>query len=463
MQKAKSFNDYYNDVSSKFLEEYCDKNKDENIVFSPYSIISLLSMITESTAGDTKEEMMELLNGFAGYPETLRNIVSLNERFAAEDVISNANALCVRKDMKRHIKENFQKDMRDKFSAEVFSADNLVKLVNSWVKEKTKDMIPAIMSDDRNDLLLSVLNAIAFDAVWKDEYRDLDVKCGDFHNSDGSIEEDFFLWSEETEYINENGIAGFIKPYKDCGFSYMAILPQKESDNIDFLLRNLDLTKIYESRKKGSISVRMPEFGCDFKDALDETVMRFGISKVFSDHADFSPLSDEWLRVSSITHKACISVDRKGTKAVSVTFGDYGAGGFFWLDEKYERREITLDRPFIYAVIHNETGLPVFAGVEKNIKDVDMLEGIKTEDVEFTGFIPQKYSFKKREDRLDMCSDRADEIRGKIRPVIYSDPENYSRLRRLMDQIIDAERNTNIQELDLINHTVNVILSCCTP
>lgn len=53
MQNAKSFNDYYNEISCKFLEEYCDKNKDENIVFSPYSIISLLSMIAESTAGDT--------------------------------------------------------------------------------------------------------------------------------------------------------------------------------------------------------------------------------------------------------------------------------------------------------------------------------------------------------------------------------------------------------------------------
>ena len=63
MQGTKFFNDYYNDITRKLLERYYDKNPNHNIVFSPFSIISLLTIVAESTDGDTKEELLKLLNG----------------------------------------------------------------------------------------------------------------------------------------------------------------------------------------------------------------------------------------------------------------------------------------------------------------------------------------------------------------------------------------------------------------
>ena len=51
-------------------------------------------------------------------------------------------------------------------------------------------------------------------------------------------------------------------------------------------------------------------------------------------------------------------MDRKGTKAAAITIAEAVE-----LGEPPEYEKVILDRPFIYAIMHNETGLPVLAGV----------------------------------------------------------------------------------------------------
>lgn len=55
---------------------------------------------------------------------------------------------------------------------------------------------------------------------------------------------------------------------------------------------------------------------------------------------------------------AFIQVDRNGTKAATATVATGGAGGIGPIIEK----EVILDRPFLYAIVHNDLGLPIFIG-----------------------------------------------------------------------------------------------------
>ena len=104
--------------------------------------------------------------------------------------------------------------------------------------------------------------------------------------------------------------------------------------------------------------VALPEFRYDLSESLKELCESYGIQTIFSDHADFSPMSSEWLKVDDILHKAHIEVDRKGTKAAAVTaFMMVGAG----LPD-FDMKRVILDRPFFYAIMHKSTGLPVFVG-----------------------------------------------------------------------------------------------------
>ena len=49
-----------------------------------------------------------------------------------------------------------------------------------------------------------------------------------------------------------------------------------------------------------------------------------------------------------------------GTKAAAATVGLISVGS---APVERKPKEVCLDRPFIYAVMHNETKLPVFTGI----------------------------------------------------------------------------------------------------
>ena len=83
--------------------------------------------------------------------------------------------------------------------------------------------------------------------------------------------------------------------------------------------------------------------------------------EVFKDNADFSPMSVTIpLKLEKIIHKAYIEVDKNGTKAGAATMGalECGAASGF-----KERKVVDLNRPFVYAIVHKKTQLPVFLGV----------------------------------------------------------------------------------------------------
>jgi serpin B len=110
----------------------------------------------------------------------------------------------------------------------------------------------------------------------------------------------------------------------------------------------------------------MPEFTADFDEKMNDYCQNAGIQTAFTDHADFSPMSTSALKVGQIAHKAKIEVSRHGTKAVAVTFS-----GFVGCAPRVlEFREVRLTRPFVYAIVHTEIGIPVFAGIENRITKI---------------------------------------------------------------------------------------------
>ena len=91
---------------------------------------------------------------------------------------------------------------------------------------------------------------------------------------------------------------------------------------------------------------------------------------VFSTYgsADFSPVSSFPLMADAIIHKARIEVDRQGTKAAAASMALMVTGAF-----RVDIKEVILDRPFLYVIVHEGTGLPLFTGI------VNQLEGEEAE------------------------------------------------------------------------------------
>ena len=105
----------------------------------------------------------------------------------------------------------------------------------------------------------------------------------------------------------------------------------------------------------------IPEFRYDRQRRLNDVLQNLGMTDMFDETlADFSALAPkDFLYCSEINQKVFIEVDRNGTKAAAITWAV--------MDEKSadvaEEKVVHLDRPFLYAIADNHTGLPLFLGI----------------------------------------------------------------------------------------------------
>jgi len=357
------FREKYNDLARIVLKHYVKTRKGENIVLSPMSILILMAMVADSVDGPARDEIIEVLGDDFTLDDIKQIIREIQSDITESDSMISANAVCVNNSLKHTITKGYEEEMKEVFDSSLFTSIDLITDVNNWVKDNTKGYIEKIADDTMKDMVACFLNAIAFESEWGKKYSEDDIYEDEFHNSDGTTSEVEMLHSTESIYVEDECFTGFIKNYKDEKYSFMALLPKRNSTAVLIRgLKQVDFPKLIKSLCYCDVHVTMPEFKYDACCDLTEYFKEQGINTIFSQHADFSPMSSEWLEVDSIIHKAHIEVDRMGTKAAAVSMAVVCAGC-----APLNIKSIYLNRPFVYAIIDNETSLPVFAGVLNHV------------------------------------------------------------------------------------------------
>ena len=219
------------------------------------------------------------------------------------------------------------------------------------------------MKKDKIDAntVMYLINALTFDAKWATKYEKKDVGDGHFTNYDGTQKTVQMLSSEERTYFATDGVKGFAKNYAGDRYSIVALLPDQGTDIYDYIgtLDGAGWMNLWNSRESASVKVKMPEFTYSVSMKLNDTLKTMGMTDMFSDSADFSKLGYSErgnIYCSEVCQKVFIQVDRNGTKAAAITWGGMK-------DEAVmEAHSVILDRPFVYAIVDNATGLPIFIG-----------------------------------------------------------------------------------------------------
>lgn len=359
-----NYSDYYNKICKELLLDHIEKADGSNMIMSPLSIVSMLQIAADSVSGETKEELFRYING---YPDMKYNLKDLYKLMQYTRELKSVNGVIIAEKIKENIKEDYIASVKEKHDAEVFSSDDIVKDVNKWVSEKTEGMIDSIADESMKEMLLALINAISFMADWEEQYEESDIYSGEFNNQDGSIAKVKMMSSTEYSYIENDFFTGFTKDYKNKNYCFMALLPKKKR-SITFLKRAIngsELVKIFQNAQDIEVHVSIPEFKSEFSENLNSFLKRNGVNKIFTNSAEFDPISEEVpLKMDSILHKAYIEVDRRGTKAAAVTWG--------WVVEAgcapvKEYKTVRLDRPFVYAIVNKLTGYPVFFGTVNNL------------------------------------------------------------------------------------------------
>ncbi|SEF43138.1 serpin B [Eubacterium ruminantium] len=356
--KISVYSTKYNSITCEITNELANLSLGENIIFSPLSIITLLGLATEATDGKTRREVVDYLSGM--------NCSDIHKTISSSDALASANAAIVRADYASTIKESFKKIIGKSFDAECISAEDIIGTVNAWVNEKTDGMIPSIADESMRNLVASLINAVCFKAKWAKPYEDYQIKDYTFTDINGNEKEVPMMYSSERGYIENEALTGFTKSYRGNEFDFMALLPKEKGlKALNDCLYNLNFSELYKNLNYIKVYTKIPEFKSDSLVDLNPLLTGKGIKNIFASNADFSPMTDKPIMLDKIIHKAHIEVDRNGTKAAAVTMAYAVAGcapGFM-----EETKEVNLDRPFIYSIIHKETGLPVFVGITDKI------------------------------------------------------------------------------------------------
>ncbi len=356
----------YNDVTKTFLGKYSERQKNENVVLSPLSIIMLLGIAADAVSGKTRDEIADIICKEFPFDEFKPVLSQIQSSFSESGSLMSSNAVCVKESIAKSITPGYVDRLVEIFDGKLFASNDIVRDVNAWVKEKTHGMIHDVADESMNQMLTCLMNAIAFESEWEEPYMDEDIRKGTFYNADGSESALQMMRSTEYSYIENAHFTGFMKPYKDQKYTFMALLPKRKSKSfLQNAIDKINFSKLADSTHSCEVYVSMPEFKYDCGKDLTQLCKELGIRTLFSPEADFSPMSSEWLKVDSIIHKAHIEVDRLGTKAAAVTMAYLVAG----CAPTMEFKTVNLNRPFVYAIMNKETGLPVFAGVFNNAAD----------------------------------------------------------------------------------------------
>ena len=361
MEKNKSYQRILSGLTGELFRYYSrNLKKGENLVISPYSVLTLLFMAAYATDGETREEILTALSADPNLEEYGGILKEATARISEAPEILCSNAVCVSEDLKDSIAPSYPELLKEVFSGEMFCSRDIVGDVNAWVKRNTRGMIDGVLDESMKGLLFCLINAVAFQAAWLYPYIEYQVNEDEFRNADGIISDVQMMHSTEFCYIEDDVFTGFIKPYEGERYSFMALLPKDDSEKgLEEVAANADFSALFRSGRHEKTFVEMPEFKCDFSDELQPFCRERGIRRIFTPTADFSPLSDQRLMAEVILHKAHIEVDRHGTRAAAVT-AMAAVDGCAMIEEY---KEVKLNRPFLYAVMHNETAIPIFTGM----------------------------------------------------------------------------------------------------
>ena len=357
----------------KLLEKTFEEKGKENLLVSPVSVTLALAMTSNGADGETKKQFETLLGSGMDTDELNAYLYTFQQSLSNENAGKLKTANSIWFNTEHHSFEadrTFLQKNADYYGAEAYKSvfdEKTLRDINNWVKKNTDGMIEKIIDDLDPYAVMYLINTVLFDAEWeiiniKDEISD-----STFTALDGTKRTISMMYSTEQRYLDDGKATGFIKPYKS-GCSFVALLPNGDISLSDYVasMTGKSFIDTIKSAKDVPVGTAIPKFSYDYDIEMSGALKALGMTLPFdAAKADFSALgsSDSGnIFISRVLHKAYIAVDGKGTKAGAATAVEtvYTA-----LEEGVYK--VTLDRPFVYAIIDDATGLPVFIGTVTDI------------------------------------------------------------------------------------------------
>jgi serpin B len=346
----------------------------ENLIFSPYSIGTVLAMVYSGAGGKTAEEMGRVL--YLPSRELLDPVESaLRESLVATDTLTGmdfqlANAVWAQEAFS--FLPAYLKRVEKYYDAPVSLVDFInaasreksrIK-INRWIEARTRDRIrdliqPGIL-DASTRMVLT--NAVYFNGNWLYPFDQRSTVASLFHVSkQESTMADFMHQTGTFPYYEDEEIQAVGLPYKDNRMALVIILP-RSIEGWKMVSQVLSLERInlvISGMDSREVRLALPRFTSELQINLRKELTSLGMGTVFSRHADLSGMTGEKnLFVDEVIHKAFIEVNERGTEAAAATAAIIGLKSV----PRDDPVNFHADHPFLYFLTDRQTGCIIFTG-----------------------------------------------------------------------------------------------------
>ena len=349
----------------------------DNTVVSPANLYLALAMLSETTDGESRAQLLSLLGlddtaeaqGAGNY--IWRNLYG--ETSTGGTQLASSLWLSDRVPYNEETLET----LAQQYLASTFSAPMGEKKTDSaiaeWINENTGGLLDSAAGgiETKPKTVMLLLTTLYFKDQWRDEFWANATKKDTFTAANGAQQTVDFMHLTQDRASYYRGENYTVAELRFQGGQAMRFLLPDEGTSLERLLADgsamggLFGYDMGVSLPSGKLIWSVPKFDVSADLELTDALKALGVSDVFDfDRADFSPLVDfdrfdKAVAVTQVQHAARVKIDEKGCEAAAFTAvrGDAQSAA----PEDLPVIEMDLNRPFAF-MITGVDGLPLFVG-----------------------------------------------------------------------------------------------------
>ena len=359
-----------NQFAFEMLQQLHKANPQENIIYSPFSVSTALSMTYAGARENTARQMAATLhfgpNGEAFHSKfytLLTELESKNKPYTLH--LANAVWLQHNYPLDRSyysLLDNFYKGSFNQ--VDFIRATEAARLtINHWVEDRTDKEIKDLLqeNDISKNTRLVLTNAIYFKGLWKLPFEPRATAKDTFKvAADKKVTVD--MMNQAGVYkmaANENGTLLEL-PYVGDDLALVILLPNDQPGALQKCLDNGQLQTLLTQAVPKKTEVYLPKFKVAARYYLDHEkyLPTLGMTDAFNPKlADFSGMTGyKNLFIAHVIHQAMMEVDESGSKAAAAT-------AVVMNTKSASRPHIfRVDRPFIVALRYLPANTILFLG-----------------------------------------------------------------------------------------------------
>jgi len=343
-------------------------DKNNNWMFSPYSIKDAFSILYHGADDDTKEEFKnvlgldeEVVSAIRDYDKYITEQEKESIRIANRAYVTNNQA--IKKQLNVDILGLGKKEIED---MDVSHPQKAADKINQFVKDTTNGKISNLVSAKQinEDSSMIIVNALYFNKEW--DFEKGNVKWEDGNNYKAFCDYDYSV--KNIKEVDNRNIDILRLDYGTESRYAMTIFTKSvnaKENKVDEYLEHLDpeeLQEILDFKDYGglknydSAEFYVPNFEFSNKYQIKEALKELGMSAAFS--GGFKKLGP--VDISDVVHATYIKTNEKGTEAAAAT-----AISMETMSAKVEPKKIKTvraDNTFVFVITDTEIDTILFMG-----------------------------------------------------------------------------------------------------